>query len=475
MPDSRLLSSYVLVPRTSRSPDLHLVPTVSPQSPPGTPPFQKICEKVEIQNGYFYESENRFNLSEEATYRCQIGYTTPEGNEVGKTQCLQKRWIPFPKCINVTCGAPPEVTNATIVNNEEGRYLPGASVQYKCQEGFESMGLNDVICEDGEWSQPPTCQDVTCGAPPEVTNATIVNNEEGRYLPGARVQYKCQEGFESMGLNDVICEDGEWSQPPTCQDVTCGAPPEVTNATVVNNEEGRYLPGASVQYKCQEGFESMGLNDVICEDGEWSQSPTCQEAAGKCGYPPAIDNGEIMVFPQEEYEPGSKVEYRCQRFYRMNGSASVSCESGQWTDPPVCLEPCTTSPEVMEKNNIRLRWRTEMKLYLESGAFIEFDCKNGYVSNLPSSAFRVQCVEGKLAYPKCKRSELCITSPEDMEKNNIGLKWSLETRLNLESGDFVEFDCKNGYVRDPTSSAFRVQCVEGKLAYPKCKRRGTYE
>ncbi|CAM5134790.1 unnamed protein product, partial [Eretmochelys imbricata] len=276
MPDSRLLSSYVLVPRTSRSPDLHLVPTLSPQSPPGTPPFQKICEKVEIQNGYFYESENRFNLSEEATYRCQIGYTTPEGNEVGKTQCLQKRWIPFPKCINVTCGAPPEVTNATIVNNEEGRYLPGASVEYKCQEGFESMGLNDVICEDGEWSQPPTCQDVTCGAPPEVTNATIVNNEEGRYLPGARVQYKCQEGFESMGLNDVICEDGEWSQPPTCQDVTCGAPPEVTNAIIVNNEEGRYLPGASVQYECQEGFESMGLNDVTCEDGEWSQPPTCQ-------------------------------------------------------------------------------------------------------------------------------------------------------------------------------------------------------
>lgn len=59
--------------------------------------------------------------------------------------------------------------------------------------------------------------DARCSTPPAVTKADIINNEERRYLPGARVQYKCQEGFESMGLNDVICEDGEWSQPPTCQ------------------------------------------------------------------------------------------------------------------------------------------------------------------------------------------------------------------------------------------------------------------
>ncbi|CAM4601627.1 unnamed protein product [Lepidochelys olivacea] len=254
------------------------------------------------------------------------------------------------------------------------------------------------------WAFCARGQDVTCGAPPEVSNAIIVNNEEGRYLPGARVQYKCQEGFESMGLNEVTCEDGEWSQPPTCQDMRCAPPPEIPDGRIRGAKQQRYLPGDIVRYQCSQGLSLFGFPTVKCKEGKWSVSPVCKEAAGKCGYPPAVDNGDIMVFPQKEYEPGSKVEYKCQHFYRMNGSASVSCESGQWTDPPVCLEPCTTSPEVMEKNNIRLRWRTEMKLYSEGGDFIEFDCKNGYASNPPSSAFRVQCVEGKLAYPKCKKS-----------------------------------------------------------------------
>ncbi|CAM5171531.1 unnamed protein product, partial [Natator depressus] len=177
----------------------------------------EICEKVEIQNGYFYESENRFNLSEEATYRCQIGYTTPEGNEVGKTQCLQKRWIPFPKCINVTCGAPPEVTNATIVTKEEGRYLPGARVQYKCQEGFESMGLNEVICEDGEWSQPPTCQDMRCAPPPEIHDGRIRGAKQQMYLPGDRVRYQCSQGLSLFGFPMVKCKEGKWSVSPVCK------------------------------------------------------------------------------------------------------------------------------------------------------------------------------------------------------------------------------------------------------------------
>uniref|UniRef100_A0A674JN54 Sushi domain-containing protein n=1 Tax=Terrapene triunguis TaxID=2587831 RepID=A0A674JN54_9SAUR len=46
-------------------------------------------------NGYFYASKNRFNLNEEATYRCQTGYTTPEGNEMGEDTMPQRWMAPF--------------------------------------------------------------------------------------------------------------------------------------------------------------------------------------------------------------------------------------------------------------------------------------------------------------------------------------------------------------------------------------------
>lgn len=65
-------------------------------------------------------------------------------------------------------------------------------------------------------------------------------------------------------------------------------------------------------------------------------------------------------------------------------------------------EPCTVTPEDMERNKIQLRWPYEEKFYVLSGIFVQFVCKWGYKLDPTSSGLRVQCLEGSLEYPKCK-------------------------------------------------------------------------
>ncbi|NXI40181.1 CFAH factor, partial [Galbula dea] len=383
--------------------------------------------------------------------------------------CSMGNWTLAPTCLEMSCGSIPKVANAQMEGRNKEIYEPGETIRYQCDAGFLIVGTPEIICREGNWTAPPFCEDISCGAAPEIPHAYITSTQQKRYLPGARVQYECESNFQMMGENYVTCTNREWSQAPTCRDVTCGPPPEIAGGKVQGVKKARYLPGESARYQCWQGFEMTGASAIACQNGTWTELPKCKGKNGKCGPPPVIENGDLLSFPMQEYSQGTILEYKCPSLYILEGSQYITCTNGQWTSPPLCLVACTASEEDMNRNNIQLRWIAEKKLYSTSGDFIEFQCKRGYFEDPESSPFRAQCIEGTLEYPQCKPGRDCTVDNNIMDRNNIKLQSSIRwSSVTYQTGDYIFFTCKWFYSEVSHPEKFRAKCVDGAITYPMC-------
>ncbi|XP_051481399.1 complement factor H [Apus apus] len=400
-------------------------------------------------------------------YVSHSGYTLDGPSEI---TCSVGKWTASPTCLEMPCGEIPNVANAQIEGRNKKMYEPGETIRYQCNNGFLIIGPPEIICREGNWTAPPFCEDATCGIAPEIPNAYITSVQQQRYLPGARVQYECESNYQMIGGHYVTCTNGEWSQAPTCRDLTCEPPPEIAGGKVQGVKKSRYLPGESARYQCWQGFQMTGDSTVVCRNGTWTELPKCKGKGGKCGPAPVIENGDILSFPEQEYPQGTTLQYKCPSLYILEGYQYITCTNGQWTDPPVCLVACTATEEDMGRNNIELKWRRTKKLYSTSGDIIEFRCKRGYLEDPASPSFRARCKEGIIEYPLCKPGKTCTVNETSMETNNIQLRspgWSYS--YTYHTGDYILFECKTSHSQVSETEKFTAKCCDGVIEYPTCK------
>ncbi|RMB94706.1 hypothetical protein DUI87_28819 [Hirundo rustica rustica] len=336
------------------------------------------CEPVicgppeDISHGFLNGSA--FTYGEFVHYMCFPGYEL-HGNPL--RQCLSNgSWSgSLPSCLPCVCPTP-QIQNGVVLGTD---FSCGISVQFLCLEGFKLLGPSEVTCEAaGKWSSGfPRCGQISCGAPPVIPN-TFINGSSSE--DENTIIYTCLTGFVMKGGPELTCmETGVWKKPyPSCELLSCGPPPSIPNAEVLGNT---YTYGSKVQYRkcplpgnitnvvalgnsftvntsislsCVEGYTLVGASTSTCkENGVWVppfSDDICSPVS--CGTPESPEHG-FVVGTKYNYKDVSL--YKCDSGYELQGNAERTCQEDKlWSGTvPVCRRISCGPPDMIENGSVQ--------------------------------------------------------------------------------------------------------------------------
>ncbi|XP_019746332.1 C4b-binding protein alpha chain-like isoform X2 [Hippocampus comes] len=207
-----------------------------------------------------------FAAGERVTYTCDVGYSPVGGSRYRK--CISGQWTPLLlKCERKLCGSAGEIRN--------GRFIYtgvefGDIATAHCDDGFQLVGRPTRNCMSFGWDgHAPFCEVVECEEPPEVANAEQNGKEEAPYKYRSVVVYECRTG-NLVGNKAIWCtENGTWSTPPSCREITCPSP-KVPNASWTRAHIRLYQHRDTISIDCRHGYTVVGASTVTCGDnGQW--------------------------------------------------------------------------------------------------------------------------------------------------------------------------------------------------------------
>uniref|UniRef100_H2Z7B4 Sushi domain-containing protein n=1 Tax=Ciona savignyi TaxID=51511 RepID=H2Z7B4_CIOSA len=289
-----------------------------------------------------FEPQNlpNYPVNTVVTFSCVSGYTVEGSNPL---TCAEGGvWsADEPSCVVIICPTPSNPTNGDVTSEVVAPYLLGATVEYSCDSGFSLHGSASATCmETGLWSSPePTCRAIVCSRPGRVENGGYTLTTATSILVGTRAVYHCNSGYEAVGDRIITClNTGEWSSSsPICREILCPSLSQPTQGSVVVTS--RSVQGVAT-YSCNTGYRLDGPQVITCfSNGRWSNTPpTCVGIT--CLQLPSLDNGSFFPELQRPYDVNSVVRYRCDNGYQLSGGPVIRCNSdGLWSEqPPTCTE-----------------------------------------------------------------------------------------------------------------------------------------
>ncbi|XP_058557380.1 complement decay-accelerating factor isoform X14 [Neofelis nebulosa] len=173
-----------------------------------------------------FSKQNYFPEGFVVEYDCRPGYRRNQTLSE-KLTCLQNfTWsTPDEFCKKKSCPTPGDIAHGHVSITTDISY--GASISFSCDTGYRLVGATSSYCslvdQGVEWSDPlPKCEEIVCPEPQEISNGTIQNPRK-TYVYQQSVKYQCNQGFTLIGENSIYCtvkdDQGEWSGlPPECKE-----------------------------------------------------------------------------------------------------------------------------------------------------------------------------------------------------------------------------------------------------------------
>ncbi|XP_041859180.1 membrane cofactor protein-like [Melanotaenia boesemani] len=240
-------------------------------------------------------------------------------------------------CEGIKCSPPPAIVNGHVDPDEEA-YNYRQVVTYVCDNDYTLEGAKQGTClENHEFShKPPICKPKDCSRPGGGSYMHLKGNDNRKdtFPHNSTVTFECNEGFNDEGGSpQSTCTAGRWSPVELrCEIKNCGTPKNVTNGHI-NYERTEYNDKATI--RCDHGYKLIGNSEITCKMMGWSEPSTCQVVT--CVSPPVVANGSFTPV-KDVYRYEDSVVYSCDDGYKLLGSETLKCKNNDTflPDPPQC-------------------------------------------------------------------------------------------------------------------------------------------
>ncbi|KAM3617891.1 uncharacterized protein V6R79_012434 [Siganus canaliculatus] len=320
---------------------------------------------------------------------CDVGYVSAGGSPF--ITCTDGTWSPVRlKCERKNCGEPFQVQNGHLTFPQGTEF--GDTVQYSCDPGFILVGSDELTCgADGWIGREPTCEVVTCDPPPQIKDGAFIPDKDV-YEYREVVRYTCTNGLDLVGSNAVSCsETGTWPDPPSCKRVQCSEP-DIKNAVWVSGSRPPYKYKATVTYECRSGYKMEGSATLTCDsNNNWTpELPNCKPHG--CSKPPEEPNMRLEDSAIQTFPHESSVTYVCDAGYDPDGGSAIrTCSFGQWSAVELKCQPKNCLRPVAGPNMSLKDKNTQI---FQNGTRVTFECDAGYYESPHRRTGVITCNKG---------------------------------------------------------------------------------